>query len=89
MSPDQLAGTSPGSSNLVISILVSYLKTNILRDCILIEIVDNIMAETDLQVFLYLFLEYNWNRLMADVVIQGSDERRRMLQADEEVLQIS
>ena len=52
MSPDQLPGTSFGSSDLVISVLVSSLKTTILGDCILIEVVDNIMPETDIQAFL-------------------------------------
>ena len=73
---------------MVISDLVSYRRTTILNDCVLTEVVGNIMTETDIQAFLYLFLEYTWNRLTADVVIQGSDERRRILQADEEVLQI-
>ena len=58
-----------------------------MRDFVLIDMINNIIPETD-KAFLYLFLEYTWNELTAKVVIQGFDERGGMLQADEEVLQI-
>ena len=43
------------AANLIISVLVSYLKTIFLSDCVLIEVVDNIMAETDVQAFFNCF----------------------------------
>lgn len=89
VSPDQLPGTSLGSSDSVIDVPLSYLKESILSDCVLIEVIDNISPKTDIQAFLYLFLEYTWNRLTAEVVVQGFDEQCGMVQADGEVLQFS
>ena len=58
-----------------------------MRDFVLVDVINNIIPETD-KAFLYLILEFTWNGLTAEVVIQVSDERGGMLQADEEVLQI-
>ena len=58
-----------------------------MRDCVLIDMINNIIPETD-KSFLYLFLEYTWNGRTAEAVIQDFDERGGMLQADEEMLQI-